>query len=149
MPRCNGFQFCRALNARRSLLPNTKIVVSSGSGYAIDRINALESGADEFVSKPVGADELLGLLERLTGGNQPPRKEARAVEFAPHGTTRLKFWGVRGSVPSPGPETVYYGGNTSCVEVRADGELIILDAGTGIRPLGRELQKEFGERPMR
>src|ERR1019366_3780473 len=45
--------------------------------------------------------------------------------------TRLKFWGVRGSIPTPGPTTVHYGGNTSCVEVRADGQIIILDAGTG------------------
>ena len=149
MPRCNGFQFCRALNSRRSLLPNTKIVVSSGSGYAIDRINALESGADEYVSKPVPADELIQLLDRLSGGNNRPRRGDPTPQFAPEGTTRLKFWGVRGSVPSPGPETLYYGGNTSCVEVRADGELIILDAGTGIRPLGRQLQTEFGTQPIR
>jgi len=55
----------------------------------------------------------------------------------------IKFWGVRGSVPTPGAATVRYGGNTSCVEVRADGELIVLDAGTGIRPLGLELAREF------
>jgi len=51
----------------------------------------------------------------------------------------VKFWGVRGSYPTPGPQTVYYGGNTACVEVRAGGHTIILDAGTGIIPLGREL----------
>ena len=148
MPRCNGFQFCRALNARRSFLPNTKIVVSSGSGYAIDRINALESGADEYVPKPVGADDLLNLLERLIAGRKVSDEINQPVVVAPEGTTRIKFWGVRGSVPSPGPDTVFYGGNTSCVEVRADGELIILDAGTGIRQLGRQLQEEFGARPM-
>jgi phosphoribosyl 1,2-cyclic phosphodiesterase/CheY-like chemotaxis protein len=148
MPRCNGFQFCRALNARRSLLPNVKIVVSSGSGYAIDRINALESGADEYVPKPVAADELLALLERLTSGQRTPIS-LNSMQIAPEGVTRIKFWGVRGSVPAPGPETVFYGGNTSCVELRADGELIILDAGTGIRQLGRQLQQEFGERPIR
>lgn len=149
MPRSNGFQFCRALNARRSSLPNTKIVVSSGSGYTIDRINALESGADEYVTKPVKADDLLALLERLTGKTQEPsRAQPEETVIAPNGT-RLKFWGVRGSIPSPGPETVYYGGNTSCVEVRADGELIILDAGTGIRQLGQQLKGEFGNRPIR
>src|SRR5688572_18066821 len=131
MPRCNGFQFCRALNERRSMLPNTKIVVSSGSGYAIDRLNALESGADEFVGKPVAPAELIALLERLTSGTKQAGPELKGAEFAPDGTTRVKFWGVRGSIPSPGPNTVFYGGNTSCVEVRADGELIILDAGTG------------------
>lgn len=53
---------------------------------------------------------------------------------------RLQFWGTRGSIPSPGPKTVRYGGNTPCVEVRtSDGWLIILDAGTGIRELGRSL----------
>lgn len=55
----------------------------------------------------------------------------------------ITFWGVRGSVPTPGAATVKYGGNTSCVEVRADGEIIVLDAGTGIRPLGLELNREF------
>lgn len=53
---------------------------------------------------------------------------------------RIQFWGTRGSIPSPGPRTVKYGGNTPCVEVRTrDGWLIILDAGTGIRELGRTL----------
>ena len=53
---------------------------------------------------------------------------------------RLHFWGTRGSIPSPGSQTVRYGGNTPCVEVRtSEGWLIILDAGTGIRELGRSL----------
>jgi len=47
-----------------------------------------------------------------------------------------RFWGVRGSLPSPGPDTVVYGGNTSCLEIRADERLIIIDLGTGARPLG-------------
>ncbi len=51
----------------------------------------------------------------------------------------VKFWGVRGSYPAPGAGTVKYGGNTSCVEVNVGGHTIILDAGTGIIPLGREL----------
>jgi phosphoribosyl 1,2-cyclic phosphodiesterase len=53
---------------------------------------------------------------------------------------RLKIWGCRGSVPTPGPETVHYGGNTSCIEVSLDdGAVIVLDAGTGIIQLGLEL----------
>ena len=62
--------------------------------------------------------------------------------------TRLKFWGVRGSIPTPGPGTVRYGGNTSCVEVRTDSQIIILDAGTGLRLLGRELMAEFEGQPL-
>jgi phosphoribosyl 1,2-cyclic phosphodiesterase len=53
----------------------------------------------------------------------------------------VRFWGVRGSIPSPGPETYRYGGNTACVEVRAGGELLILDAGSGIRQLGLALNQ--------
>jgi phosphoribosyl 1,2-cyclic phosphodiesterase len=54
-----------------------------------------------------------------------------------------RVWGCRGSLAAPGPETVRYGGNTSCVEVRLDsGEVVILDAGTGIRPLGLRLEAE-------
>lgn len=54
---------------------------------------------------------------------------------------KVKFWGVRGSYPTPGAGTVKYGGNTACVEVRAGERTIILDAGTGIIPLGRELAR--------
>ena len=57
---------------------------------------------------------------------------------------RLTFWGVRGSVPSPGRDAWRYGGNTACVEIAAaDGQLFILDAGTGIRDLGQQLLAEF------
>ncbi|KQZ45267.1 MBL fold metallo-hydrolase [Duganella sp. Root1480D1] len=53
---------------------------------------------------------------------------------------KFKFWGVRGSIPSPGPRTVRYGGNTTCIEVRSDdGTLIVLDAGTGLFPLAQAL----------
>jgi phosphoribosyl 1,2-cyclic phosphodiesterase len=48
----------------------------------------------------------------------------------------VRFWGDRGSIPCPGPATVIYGGNTSCLEIRADDRLVIVDFGTGIKPLG-------------
>jgi phosphoribosyl 1,2-cyclic phosphodiesterase len=64
-------------------------------------------------------------------------------------TLRLTFWGTRGSVPTPGPLTVRYGGNTPCVEVRTDtGRLIILDAGTGLRELGRALVERSNGTPL-
>lgn len=53
---------------------------------------------------------------------------------------KIRFWGVRGSIPTPGPETVKYGGNTTCIEVRPDdGSIIIIGAGSGIRGLGNKL----------
>lgn len=51
-------------------------------------------------------------------------------------SSKVKFWGVRGSVPCPGPDTVRYGGNTSCLEIRfpeLDNRLLIIDAGSGLR----------------
>ena len=62
----------------------------------------------------------------------------------------MQFWGTRGSIPSPGRDTVRYGGNTPCVEVRTpDGWLIVLDAGTGIRELGRSLMGRAKGLPIR
>ena len=57
---------------------------------------------------------------------------------------RVRVWGCRGSVAAPGPDTVRYGGNTSCVEVQlASGHTIVLDAGTGMRPLGVSMQDDM------
>lgn len=56
----------------------------------------------------------------------------------------VRLWGTRGSIASPGPETVGYGGNTACVEVRTGDALLVLDAGTGIRRLGASLRDHKG-----
>lgn len=55
----------------------------------------------------------------------------------------VRFWGVRGSIPMPGPEYLKYGGNTSCVEVRAADQIVIIDAGSGLKPLGNQLLAEM------
>ena len=60
----------------------------------------------------------------------------------------IRFWGTRGSIASPGKSTVKYGGNTSCVELRAGNHILIFDAGTGIRDLGSQLIKEFKSQPV-
>ena len=61
---------------------------------------------------------------------------------------QIRFWGVRGSYPTPGPQTVRYGGNTSCVEVEAGTHTLILDAGSGIIRLGHELLRRSEGRPL-
>ncbi|MDB9527096.1 MBL fold metallo-hydrolase [Oscillatoria sp. CS-180] len=55
----------------------------------------------------------------------------------------IRFWGVRGSIACPGPQTVRYGGNTSCIEMRVGGKLLIFDGGTGLRELGLKLLSEM------
>ncbi len=147
MPRGNGFQLCRAVRDHAELR-HTRIIVCSGRDFPHDRRTASEAGADLYLLKPLpltrlreAVDEMM-LLRPSTAG-QP--------EAASHGEetqTRIKFWGVRGSVPTPGASTVFFGGNTSCVEVRSAGEIIVLDAGSGIRPLGLDLAREFAGRPI-
>lgn len=144
MPQGNGFQVCRALRANPALHA-TKIVVISGRQFESDRKAALEAGADEYVGKPFELRCLRDLLTRLL-----PTSLATQLSPPPPATPpcTIRFWGVRGSVPTPGPSTVHYGGNTSCVEVRAAGEIIILDAGTGLRSLGNRLRQEFPDQPL-
>jgi phosphoribosyl 1,2-cyclic phosphodiesterase len=61
----------------------------------------------------------------------------------------IKIWGARGWTSTPERRNSRYGGNTPCVEVRlANGTRIVLDCGTGLRPLGNSLHREFGERPI-
>jgi len=63
---------------------------------------------------------------------------------------RIKFWGVRGSTPTPERRNSRYGGNTSCVEITlADGTLVILDCGSGLRALGKNLLRRHGKQPIR
>ena len=63
---------------------------------------------------------------------------------------RLKFWGVRGTVATPEPDKLRYGGNTACAAIQvSDDELLILDCGTGVRALGAKLAKERKGRPTR
>ncbi|MBX9821932.1 MAG: MBL fold metallo-hydrolase [Afipia birgiae] len=59
-------------------------------------------------------------------------------------TMSVRFWGVRGSIPCPGPNTVRYGGNTSCVEVKCGDHRLVFDAGSGLRMLGLALADEPG-----
>ncbi|HUS19076.1 MAG TPA: MBL fold metallo-hydrolase [Terriglobales bacterium] len=60
----------------------------------------------------------------------------------------LKFWGVRGSTPTPQSENLRYGGNTSCVEVRINGQIYVFDCGTGFRNLGKQLLQEQNGKPI-
>lgn len=154
MPCGNGFRVCSALR-QQPALKDVFVVAMSGNMFDDTRKNALEAGANEFMLKPLQPRALLDLLERVTvqqdAAVQSPAAPAPTLPrpaAPPVDGNFVRFWGVRGSIATPGPATARYGGNTACVEVRADGEIIVLDAGTGIRPLGLELMKEFKDRPL-
>jgi phosphoribosyl 1,2-cyclic phosphodiesterase len=62
---------------------------------------------------------------------------------------KVRFWGVRGSIPTPALENFRYGGNTSCLDVRTSkGNILILDGGSGLRMLGKQLLAEFGHKSI-
>ena len=153
MPRSNGFQVCRAIREQGTAIRQPRIIVTADSVYDTDRQSAIEAGANKYLVKPLKAQELAKVLESGSGSTtmrrtapRPPTLETKHLPT--NQPALLRFWGVRGSLPTPGPGTVLYGGNTSCVEVRADEEIIILDAGTGIRRLGLALAEEFKGNPF-
>src|SRR6267143_3838339 len=145
LPRISGLQVCRAI---REKLDSPKIIVLAGRVYDIERDAVLEAGGDGYFVKPLKWEELAKIIKRP---RRPRRKltprQSRALKVHPP-STRIKFWGVRGSIPVPGPSTIGYGGNTTCVEVRTNGDIIVLDAGSGIRELGLALEQEFGSAPI-
>lgn len=144
MPRCNGLQVCSTIK-RDPALRHIRVVISSGRTFEADRQAAFAAGADEFLVKPIDPNQLLSILKRLA--QKSPAEPSAPAAPAPEASV-LRFWGVRGSIPTPGQGTVKFGGNTSCVELRVPGEIVILDAGTGLRMLGKELAREGADHPM-
>jgi len=92
---------------------------------------------------------LTGLLSRryLVNSSMSHSPESRPHSPGLKSKLRVRFWGVRGSIPTPGARTTRFGGNTSCIEILGSSECVILDAGTGIRSLGAHLAGRA--RPLR
>lgn len=125
MPGTDGLTLCRQL--RNGPTPyGGPVVIFSAKHYRADKRLASEVGANAFLEKPFPPERLLGLVQDFL---------TRKIS--------VRFWGVRGSIPTASRETVGYGGNTPCVEVRVAGvdQIFIWDGGTGLRELGRSLGK--------
>ena len=145
MPGTTGFNVCRAIRARRDTLGDVTIIVTTGSSFPSDRRSALEAGANHVLIKPVSPKQIAAILSAIP---LPAEPAAASNGTPPADSALVRFWGVRGSIATPGPDTVRYGGNTTCVEVRVGQDIVVLDAGTGIRPLGLHLRREFAGRPL-
>jgi DNA-binding response OmpR family regulator len=92
MPKSNGFQVCRTI---REQLQPTKIIVVSGRDYGVDKIDALQAGADEYLFKPVTWELLSRTINRLLP--QIPRQPKPPLSTGDDSqVARIKFWGVRG-----------------------------------------------------
>ncbi|CAN5204318.1 hypothetical protein BH23VER1_BH23VER1_24610 [soil metagenome] len=144
--RHSGIQVCKLIREEPALR-GTRVVLTTASKFLNDKEGALQAGAHGYLIKPILPADLHGALDggELGGAHAEPAAPTGADHAGP---TTIRFWGVRGSIPSPGESTRRYGGNTTCVEVRAGGRIIILDAGSGIRKLGQALMGEFAGAPM-
>src|SRR3990172_136830 len=134
MPQMHGYTLIQEIRNDPNL-SHVKILVASAKTYSSDVERTRRLGADRYLSKPYDLQEFWDTIAELLEEKQPP--------------FTIRFWGTRGSIATPGPATVKYGGNTACTEVRCGQQLLILDAGTGIRMLGLSLQEEFKGRPLK
>src|SRR5262249_22010911 len=100
-----------------------------------------------------GARRTTGILTpgpavRIKPANRPALTRSGSLAGSRAHPMKIRFWGTRGSVPTPGPRTARFGGNTSCVEVRADdGTCLVIDCGTGAREMGAHLLAEHAQPP--
>lgn len=128
MPGMHGFAVCQQIR-KEPELQRTRIVVTSAKSYGADIQKAKEMGADAYLVKPYDLEQLIETVQTAI----------RGVGAA----LTVKFWGTRGSIPTPGAATMKYGGNTSCVEIRCGKLILMFDCGSGARELGLALTREF------
>ncbi len=129
MPEMDGFELTRELR-RRPELGHMKIIVLSAKSYDFDRRRAKELGADGYLTKPFERGSLIESIERILSSE-----------------VVVEYWGVHGTLPTPGAAYVRYGGNTPCVSVEVGEEpLTIFDCGSGIKRLSDRLMATSGER---
>lgn len=146
MPHMHGIEVMKTLK-EKGLCENMGIVVSSYHVMIQNYHAAIGEGANYFLPKPFATATFFKLAAQFFAGTLKPDpfslKSDHSVRedhcYHPIPSTLssyLRFWGTRGSIPVSGAEYVRHGGNTSCLEVRHGDDLVIIDAGTGIRELG-------------
>ena len=134
MPKMHGYTLIQEIRNDPSL-GHVRILVTSSKTYSTDIERTRRLGADRYLSKPYDLQKFWDIIAELLGETRPP--------------FTIRFWGTRGSIATPGEATNKYGGNTACTEVRCGEQLLILDAGTGIRALGASLLGEFQKKPIK
>jgi phosphoribosyl 1,2-cyclic phosphodiesterase/CheY-like chemotaxis protein len=122
MPVMDGLELCKRLRANEEM-NNSKIIIVSAKPYEYDKQRAFSFGADGYITKPI-----------------TPKNLIKEIEDIALPKITLTFWGVRGTLPMPGKNTLKYGGNTSCVSIAFPGDrFFIFDAGSGIKELSNYL----------
>ncbi len=122
MPGVDGLEVCSRLRATPGL-ERLRIIMCTSKAFEFDRRRAAQMGADGYVLKPINKERFFATLDKVMENK-----------------VKLTFWGVRGTLPRAGEDSLRYGGNTSCVALEFPrGQRFIFDAGTGIKRLGDHL----------
>jgi CheY-like chemotaxis protein len=145
LPQIHGMEILRKIKSD----PRTNqigVILTTAHLMIQNYQSAIKLGSAYFLEKPFEPTEVFSLFKRFFENKlQPaPFSGKESVMDGKHcylpkmhsSTSYIKFWGTRGSNPVSGPDYARFGGNTSCLEIRHGHDLIIVDAGTGIRPLG-------------
>jgi len=152
MPKIDGVQVLKEIKTN----PDTEdigVIVCTAQNYKTEQETVKELGAFDIVSKPIKMEELISKVKQFFSTNEVDVEQIQSSQtesekskiFEPTIETSggyFRIWGTRGSTPVSGPRYVRHGGNTSCLEVNCGDEIIIFDAGSGIRDLGERLMKE-------
>lgn len=147
LPEMHGIELLKKVRSNPKF-EGVGVIITSTNAMVQQFHAAIKEGGDFFLPKPFEIPYLFALFTKFFEGrlipHAPPTEEEQAHEPSytpkPHEAgSYLKFWGTRGSNPVSGPEYLRFGGNTACLEVRHGEELIIIDGGTGIRPLGQTI----------
>lgn len=129
MPDIDGIELCKLIR-NESKLSESKVIMLSSKSYEYDKKQAFDVGVDEYITKPITVEKVETMFESLQ-------------------KMELKFWGVRGTLPVPGEDSLEYGGNTNCVTLELPGNnLFILDAGSGIKKLANHVMKSQQGKPF-
>lgn len=146
LPKMHGIELLHT--AKKN--PKVGVIIISYQPMLQNYHAALAAGVNYFLNKPFDLSFLFQLINRFFSGiltcdpfvGEPSGDTEGHHCYTPHlhsQNTYLKFWGTRGSTPVSGSQYVRYGGNTPCLEIRNKEDFVIIDAGTGIRPLGKQL----------
>lgn len=154
LPKIHGIELLKGAKNNQSL-KKTGVILTSYHPMIQNYQVALKLGAHYFVEKPIALTAFFELIEHFFAGTllstpfpykkNPihPCEPAHAPK--PHSPSYIKLWGTRGSNPVAGAEYVRFGGNTPCLEIRNGDDLVIIDAGSGIRALGQILPDHPGK----
>lgn len=122
MPNIDGLHLLKSIKENKGFRKIKTIAISAKS-FEFDKNRAYEMGAQSFLKKPLDYEKLVEIINRVIKDEM-----------------KITFWGTRGTLAKPGPLTLKYGGNTSCVSVElTQDRLFIFDGGTGITELGRKM----------